>query len=29
MMDILRQKLAKRGVDIGCLDEQENSAPGH
>jgi uncharacterized protein YajQ (UPF0234 family) len=23
MMDILRQKLAKRGVDIGCLDEQE------
>jgi uncharacterized protein YajQ (UPF0234 family) len=23
MMDMLRQKLAKRGVDIGCLDEQE------
>lgn len=23
MLDILRQKLAKRGVDIGCLDEQE------
>lgn len=22
MLDILRQKLAKRGVDIGCLDEQ-------
>ena len=20
MMDILRQKLAKRGIDIGCLD---------
>lgn len=23
MLDILRQKLARRGVDIGCLDEQE------
>ena len=23
MLDILRQKLAKRGVDIACLDEQE------
>lgn len=23
MLDILRQKLAKRGVDVGCLDEQE------
>ena len=23
MLDMLRQKLAKRGVDIGCLDEQE------
>src|SRR5210317_1970989 len=23
MLDILQQKLSKRGVDIGCLDEQE------
>lgn len=23
MLDILRQKLAKRGIDIGCLEEQE------
>ncbi len=23
MLDILRQKLAKRGIDIGCLQEQE------
>ena len=23
MLDILRQKLAKRGIDIACLDEQE------
>ena len=23
MLDILRKKLAKRGIDIGCLDEQE------
>jgi uncharacterized protein YajQ (UPF0234 family) len=23
MLDILRQKLARRGIDIGCLDEQE------
>jgi len=23
MLDMLRQKLAKRGIDIGCLDEQE------
>ena len=23
MLDILRQKLAKRGIDIGCLDELE------
>lgn len=23
MLDILRQKLAKRGIDIGCLDEQD------
>ena len=28
MMDILRQKLAKRGVDIGCLDEQEPETTG-
>ena len=29
MMDILRQKLAKRGVDIGCLDEQEPEFSGN
>jgi uncharacterized protein YajQ (UPF0234 family) len=23
MLDIMRQKLAKRGIDIGCLDEKE------
>ena len=23
MLDILRQKLTKRGIDIGCLDEQD------
>jgi len=28
MMDILRQKLAKRGVDIGCLDEQAPEITG-
>ena len=28
MMDILRQKLAKRGVDIGCLDEQQAEVTG-
>ena len=28
MMDILRQKLAKRGVDIGCLEEQEPEFSG-
>ena len=28
MMDILRQKLAKRGVDIGCMDEQEPEITG-
>jgi len=28
MMDILRQKLAKRGIDIGCLDEQEAEITG-
>jgi uncharacterized protein YajQ (UPF0234 family) len=28
MMDILRQKLARRGVDIGCMDEQEPEITG-
>jgi len=28
MMDILRQKLAKRGIDIGGLDEQEPETTG-
>lgn len=28
MMDIVRQKLAKRGVDIGCLEEQEPEFSG-
>ena len=28
MMDILRQKLSKRGVDLGCLDEQEPEITG-
>lgn len=28
MIDILQQKLAKRGVDIGCLDEQEPEFSG-
>ena len=28
MMDILRQKLAKRGIDICCLDEQEPETTG-
>jgi uncharacterized protein YajQ (UPF0234 family) len=28
MMDILRQKLAKRGIDLGCLDEQETEITG-
>jgi hypothetical protein len=28
MMDILRQKLAKRSVDIGCLDEQAPEITG-
>jgi len=28
MMDILRQKLAKRGVDIGCLDVQAPEISG-
>jgi len=28
MMDILLQKIAKRGIDVGCLDEQEPEFPG-
>ena len=28
MMDILRQKLSKRGIDIGCMDEQEPEISG-
>ncbi len=28
MLDILHQKLAKRGVDIGCLEEQEPELSG-
>ena len=28
MLDILRQKLSKRGVDIGCLDVQEPEVSG-
>ena len=28
MMDILRLKLSKRGVDVGCLDEQEPEITG-
>ena len=29
MMDILRQKLAKRGIDIACLEEQEPELSGN
>jgi len=29
MMDILQQKLSKRGVDVGCLDEQEPEFSGN
>lgn len=29
MMDILHQKLSKRGVDIGCLDEQDPEFSGN
>jgi len=29
MLDILRQKLAKRGVDIACLEEQEPEFSGN
>ena len=28
MMDILHQKLAKRGIDLGCLEEQEPEFSG-
>lgn len=28
MLDILRQKIAKRGIDIACLDEQEPEFSG-
>lgn len=28
MMDILRQKLAKRGIDIGCMKEEEPEITG-
>jgi len=28
MMDILHQKLSRRGIDIGCLDEQEPEFSG-
>ena len=29
MLDILHQKLAKRGIDIACLDEQEPDLSGN
>ena len=29
MLDILRQKLVKRGIDIDCLDEQEPELSGN
>ena len=28
MLDILRQKLSKRGIDVGCLEEQEPEFSG-
>jgi len=28
MMDILRQKMSKRGIDIGCMDEQAVETSG-
>jgi len=28
MLDILRQKLAKRGIDVGCIQEQEPEFSG-
>lgn len=29
MLDILRQKLAKRGIDLGCLEEQDAEISGN
>ncbi|MEM7430333.1 MAG: YajQ family cyclic di-GMP-binding protein [Pseudomonadota bacterium] len=29
MLDIMRQKLAKRGIDIGCLEEKEPDLSGN
>ena len=29
MIDILHQKLAKRGIDLGCLEEQEPEFSGN
>lgn len=29
MRDILKQKLAKRGIDVGCIDEQEPEFSGN
>ena len=29
MMDILRQKISKRGIDIGCLSEEEPEITGN
>ena len=29
MLDIMRQKLAKRGIDIGCLEEREPELTGN
>ena len=29
MLDIMRQKLAKRGIDIGCLEEHEPELTGN
>ena len=28
MLDIMRQKLAKRGIDLGCLEEREAEMTG-
>ena len=29
MLDIMRQKLAKRGIDVGCLEEREPELTGN
>jgi uncharacterized protein YajQ (UPF0234 family) len=29
MLDIMRQKMAKRGIDLGCLDEREPDLTGN